>query len=59
MGRRTHQGFHLSTARGTGFCPEGGSREPIQAYVCGTRIAEGEVDVEVDLATGEVQVLGI
>jgi len=43
------------TAHHTGLDPEDGSGRPWQAYVYGAQIAE----VEVDSATGEVQVLGI
>ena len=43
------------TAYGTGLDPVDGSGSPWQAYVFGTQVAE----VEVDTATGEVQVLGI
>ena len=43
------------TSNHTGLDPVDGSGSPWQAYVFGTQIAE----VEVDTATGEVQVLGI
>ncbi|MDE0113848.1 MAG: molybdopterin-dependent oxidoreductase [Albidovulum sp.] len=43
------------TAKGTGLDPVDGSGSPWQAYVYGCQVAE----VEVDLVTGEVQVLGI
>lgn len=43
------------TADHTGLDPEDGSGRPWQAYVYGAQVAE----VEVDTATGEVQVLGI
>jgi CO/xanthine dehydrogenase Mo-binding subunit len=43
------------TAHHTGLDPEDGSGRPWQAYVYGAQVAE----VEVDTATGEVQVLGI
>ncbi len=42
-------------ANHTGLDPEDGSGRPWQAYVYGAQVAE----VEVDTATGEVQVLGI
>ncbi len=43
------------TARHTGLDPANGSGSPWQAYVFGCQVAE----VEVDTATGEVQVLGV
>lgn len=43
------------TAHGTGLDPVDGSGSPWQAYVFGCQVAE----VEVDTATGEVQVLGM
>jgi CO/xanthine dehydrogenase Mo-binding subunit/aerobic-type carbon monoxide dehydrogenase small subunit (CoxS/CutS family) len=43
------------TSEHTGLDPKDGSGRPWQAYVFGTQIAE----VEVDTATGEVQVLGV
>ncbi|HSM19417.1 MAG TPA: molybdopterin cofactor-binding domain-containing protein, partial [Hyphomicrobiales bacterium] len=43
------------TAHGTGLDPIDGSGSPWQTYVFGCQVAE----VEVDTATGEVQVLGI
>ncbi len=43
------------TSHGTGLDPVDGSGSPWQAYVFGAQVAE----VEVDTATGEVQVLGV
>jgi CO/xanthine dehydrogenase Mo-binding subunit len=43
------------TAQHTGLSPDDGSGTPWQAYVFGCQVAE----VEVDTATGEVQVLGV
>ena len=43
------------TSHGTGLDPEAGTGRPWQAYVFGAQVAE----VEVDVLTGEVQVLGI